>query len=54
MAVSYGYPPHKDSTKGQDGEFNDGKVGTKEFIKKEYIDLWFKPLVKGKQKKRQT
>ena len=29
---------------------NDGKIGNKQFIKKEYIDLWFKPLVKGKQK----
>lgn len=27
---------------------NDGKINDKQFIKKEYIDLWFKPLEKGK------
>lgn len=27
---------------------NDGKINDKQFIKKVYIDLWFKPLEKGK------
>lgn len=29
---------------------NDGMVNNKQFIKKEYIDLWFKPMVIGKKK----
>ncbi len=29
---------------------NDGMIGNKKFIDKKYIDLWFKPLVIGKEK----
>ena len=29
---------------------NDGKINNKQYIKKEYLDLWFSPLVKGKMK----
>lgn len=29
---------------------NDGKIGNKNFVEKKYIDLWFKPMVVGKEK----